>query len=680
MRTSPFFLLCCALLFAGGCDNPDQHANGLFVTASNDATLAVAEPDVLKKHQLLSSAQKAVNEIVADYPSTNAAVRIAANEPIGPYTRAQLDDALAKLGGRPELCIPNLSRACLVQALAADVANFYANPPKEDPRPAAMRAATNLSVLHLLDPARAASLTPTDPKLKGAQGYLLEQGYSSRDTFVPLFSALSATPKTDAAAEMAKAITGIPVATQPHLRLLTSAVYKYPPEPRTATTFKDVLRLATLIQSPLPADAVQSITLAFCNLPYFPKPDTVARILADCTPAQLALGNNFPPLSNDQFEAIYAAADSAEKKKSIASSAYGKKGATVDDQLLWAERGGYNRIDLLTSLYERAVREQHPSLSRVVALIEKTPQPDSTSPIATSGVTTKNLMLLHASGQLAGNLPAIFQVLRANPGYSDELAVALTGLLGLAHADASIPLEPIVDTLAATAKTWDSSKDSSREYVLSPLFRLIEKRDLDPKPLYDRYYGNEAYLGTLDYDTLVYFKKHGHPAPLDQLLANAPPIDAERSPLFFVLLDELKASASAGDGATIVSKVANLEPRTRSSVFRSLFNTKFGTLNEGTARALPAVLAAYPAELVATEINWNEDYNIPDQAKAVICADHFAEISSRSERPPSGWLLLHAVQLPNDVRLKAIQALHAAGDTHWAVLAAVHVMLTEPAT
>lgn len=189
MRT--FFFLCFAPLLAGGCDNPDQHANGLFVTASNDATQAVAEPDVLKKHQLLTSAQKA------------------ANEPIGPYTRAQLDDALTKLGGRPELCIPNLSRACLVQALAADVTFFYAHPPKEDPRPAAMRAATNLSGLHLLDPARAASIEPTDPKLEAAQGFLLEQGYSSRDTFVPLFSALSATPKTDAAADMAKAITSI---------------------------------------------------------------------------------------------------------------------------------------------------------------------------------------------------------------------------------------------------------------------------------------------------------------------------------------------------------------------------------------------------------------------------------------------------------------------------------------
>lgn len=691
MAHMPFKALTLAVLcgLLAGCDSPDDNANRLYVDASSKATQSLSEPDLTKQHALLASARDSVLEILEKYPTTNAAVRISANEPIGPYSRTQLDTTIAALAARPELCIPNLTRECLLQSLEASSRNLFellASEPSEVSRDEIQALSPSFLMLHVLEPARAAALVPDTSQMRDYHAFILENALAGSDTFVPIFEAYRASPSADAVTAIAELVRAIPRGRQTPLDILASAFHTYPEESRTAGSYKDFMQIVGQFANPLPDQVSIRLDNAFCSFPIYPTEEIINLIKADCSPAQLARVGQLPALSNDEYEAMYAAA-AEERKKSVADSAYGRKGATVDDMLSWADRSGYGkRIDLLMPLYRKAAEENHPSLPKVLTVIENADQPDSTHPIAQAGVTMKNIILIHAAGQLNAQLPNILQVLNAHPSYSYELESALGYLMSLARFDASIPIDSLSDTVAAVTKDWSEDRSASRSIATERMMALLIDRDNDPKPFLDRLHGDMPYTDSLDYDMIIHLKKHGYPEYMEQRFANSASVTDRGSFSRRILYEEVRAASEAGDAATVVRKLAtqenhSQESQLRTDIIKDVFDTRYktGPLTAEEAQTLEAVIEAYPVDVLWSEMVWLKDYGLPVDRKAELLATHYADVTGRKSGSPKPmrWVLPRSVQIPHDTRLKLVNAAYVAKDPSWPVLATVHVILLD---
>lgn len=130
MRTDPLVrrlsrsLMLCAAGLLGSCGDANEAANRAFVDLARETAQASVEPEDARKYDQLNDVQAKVAKLLASYPQSNVAVRIAADEKIGPLSPSTIQGELAELSAKPAICLLHLSSRCLAALSAATYAKL----------------------------------------------------------------------------------------------------------------------------------------------------------------------------------------------------------------------------------------------------------------------------------------------------------------------------------------------------------------------------------------------------------------------------------------------------------------------------------------------------------------------------------------------------------------------------
>ena len=104
-------------IFVGGCSDPEGEANALYVAASKDVSQAEGSESPGARYDLLLAADQKIDKIIDRYPKTAAALKVAANDRIGPLSRSQIIDAIKVSANTPSVCIRNPTPQCVINGL-----------------------------------------------------------------------------------------------------------------------------------------------------------------------------------------------------------------------------------------------------------------------------------------------------------------------------------------------------------------------------------------------------------------------------------------------------------------------------------------------------------------------------------------------------------------------------------
>lgn len=97
-----------------GCDNPEKTANERFVGLSSRLTGAMVAQDPVAKWEQLRAIDRDIASFLTELGSTAAAVKIAANEKIGPLTRAEIAREIEQAALHPAVCAKAPAFKCVL--------------------------------------------------------------------------------------------------------------------------------------------------------------------------------------------------------------------------------------------------------------------------------------------------------------------------------------------------------------------------------------------------------------------------------------------------------------------------------------------------------------------------------------------------------------------------------------
>ena len=113
MKMLSIFYMMAYLLALSACLSPDERANKLMVEVVQLIQAAEGEPSAQKKLELLMQARSNLQTIVDNYPSTDLAVKLISEQPIGNVSLASVNKAIKS--SEPAACLesPTPTYACV---------------------------------------------------------------------------------------------------------------------------------------------------------------------------------------------------------------------------------------------------------------------------------------------------------------------------------------------------------------------------------------------------------------------------------------------------------------------------------------------------------------------------------------------------------------------------------------
>lgn len=657
----PFLLLSlCA------CDNADTTANRLYVQASTAASQASAERDPVKRYDLLQAAETDLDAITSQYPSTAAALRIAANENVGPYSRNALREALADAGATPLVCARAPTRACVLRAITASL-DFMANHPA-DQSDAGMfhvsQAVTGWPYLALWQ-GIPANVFPKQADLKAMVDA------AARQATIPFLISLY---ETQGIASAVKAITRIAQDDNAREGLISAFSMDAPAafaDRRGPTTRTDLMRMGeALYGSSIPADVVKAIDDQMCDFTRAPK--NTAMIVSDCPMALvMARAAALYKVTPEAAEIYYAALPDADKQP-FAKRYFQENNRRPKVRMAWLERAGLSAdAGYLASTYVRTVEANQPVDPTLTKLLRAAPEPLANTPLAAAGLTPKNLCLIHAGGALQKQMPAILQNLRANPQLTDETSILADHLIVLAGHTPGIDFAPIADAIIFVISKWPSN-DGRVDYHKSQVVDALTTADVDPLPILTRLMGPNP---KLDYDTLLKLKRHGHADLYDKAMSNPGLLDDPSSLAAQAFYARLKPLRDAGDTKGLVDALAAVTQNQRFLAIRNIFESPDRSLPRDAV--VQAVIDRFPGDMLVLQRNLSitNDFSLTPEEQTRIFTAHAAEvIELLGNKRDFGWVLYGFPKLTPEERVAAVQTIARTVPDFWIDAAGWHLL------
>lgn len=654
MRPFRVFLGLC-LFSLSACDNPESAANQLYVEASTSASRASSEKDPLTRYTLLQSAARNVQRITTDFSSTPAALRIAANENIGPYTHAGLQQALADAAATPTVCSRDLTRKCFTDIIEKSLTHLATHDTDDTPETNAAfdTAILGLPYLSLLNPQRPAAILSRKAEL--LSGLTLD----AADKTLP--AALFATYQTHGAEPARQALSAF-VADNPDTRqhVLSNFHYGYTSPfaaSRTPTAYKDLALIASAIADPLTPQIKDALASSLCQLASDPALST--QIVSDCPALAITRFSsyNYSTLPEEQVEALYSAAP-ADKKRDIASGYFGENYAHPEVQLRWLARAGKAAdIEALSGMYTYAIDHKLPLHPAIIPALANLPEKSPATALSQAGVSRRNLTLLHAQGTFKDQLPAVLKNLRAVRGYTYEVEDLIDAIQDLMAITPGIDITPFVETVSDITGSWAAEKEGTRDsFRMRLALILIYDHPGDPLPLLQRLYGPQLDQTDLPYGLLERIKDAGHSDFYTERM-NRPATNAAFPPATARLVYHFRKIREQGNTEAFLAEVAALSPEDRIIAFEN-------ALTEDTrAKRTPmyeAALAKYPADFFVEDNNSISGFALTPRERGLIFIDHAPEITARLANNMKGdWIpgaLLTLDEADRDRLQKAVAA------------------------
>jgi len=655
-------MLAACLLAA--CDNPEQKANALFVEAAQALTAAHATTDILQQYDQLTAARQTVTDIVTGHPGSSAAVRISANEKIGPYSLTELNAAIAALAQHPDLCLRTLTRDCLTDMVLANLDKLIK---LERPDERVVQIGVGgAPFANIVAQEKVQALFANSPEGIKANSELMDHTFGYPPITPHLLRMIGSVKGEQGVTDAVATLNTLPGFQDIAVKRIDRLAYFFL-NPRKPESAKLLRAAADAIMKPLPEQAAKALSEEICKLSTEEKNNTI--IVADCTPAELAVADGyFGSIPQDLQERIYEAAPS-DKKQDIARSAY-SAAETLEDRLAWdARTKSPNEFDTLASLYFQSTREGHPARPDIIKKLEKAKDKDLGNPALTqAGLTPKNVLLLHANGTLSEQLPAIYQHIEAQKGFSFHLYKILGLLINLQPHTPGIDLATLHRVVGKAISRWPDDEDVHKNLLRRPLIYRYPA-DADPRPLYDILYAGERYARNLDFDALLRFKEHGHTDIVDAAVAASQSEEHTGSLRFALARKEVLDRAIAGDIPGALAKLEALPYITRYYIIgQSMQDNDF--LPKAKRDALHTLfLEKYAYELTAFELGWKVDLRVPVQTKLDTITAHYGKIAEFIGESPADWLMQSFGTFTPAQRLQALNAMHQGNDRLWPVYA-----------
>lgn len=559
----PPFALLLLPFFLTACDNPESSANQLYVDASQVASQASAEPDPLRRYELLQSAAQSVQRITSQYPTTAAALRVAANENIGPYTLNALKDALADASATPVVCAANLRQDCFLGAINASLRRLTAPGNEQDKRHLDI-ASLGWPYAKLWEPAQLDALFVNEPGAVSDLGVI-----SAGKDLAAFLLNVHDTKGIDAAVAAFTRIMQDPAVAQ-QARESFSAFWISVLARRPSMTYPDLMRLASVAKTPVTDDTRHQIEAQLCDLKGVPSSD--APKLAHC-PADAVIKASilFNALTPGQAEMLYAAAN-ADNRKKLAQSYYSTLFDKPDIQAKWLPRAGFNtNPEKLCALYASQIRERIGNPQAVAKQLTATAEPAAETPLAKVGITSRNLCLLHASGGFAPQLPAILLNLQSIPQFSQEVYDRFQTVISLAGSTPDIDLAPILASAKTVTSRWQN-QDASKDYIGYAIINAVLHREGDPVPLLTRYFEGDGFLKGLGYKGLLRIRDNGHADIYERAIAPGSKYRFQERALRF----RLEAARDSGDEEGFLAAFSKETDASRIGFIAELFSARHG--------------------------------------------------------------------------------------------------------
>lgn len=675
MTTHARFTLLLAVSMLAACDSPDEKANTLFVEASQALSAAQGTSDPVVQFEQLTAAKQTVTNIVTEYPASNAAVRISADEKIGPYSLAELNSAIATLAQRPEFCLRQLTRACFTDMVLTNLDKLAKHDRAVKPEEAMIQIAFGgLPFANIVAPEKVNAIFAASPEGTQINSELMEQAFGFPPAIAQLLRMVGSAKGEQAVSDSVSALKAVPGFQDSMVKNIGRVAYTFL-HPRDPNSAKLARAAAKATVDTLPKDKETDLNNQICSLSTEAPTNTI--VLADCTPAEMATaGTYFGHIPQDLFDKIYAAAPE-NKKGDLAGSIY----AHVDDlaqRIAWHDRSKYaNDFETLTNFYIQATRENNPVRASLVAKIQNAVEKTLDAPALTqAGLTPKSILLHHANGTLTSQLPAIYRLIEAQPGYSYQLFRIMANLAQLQpHTpgmDQMTYFRVIGKSLPKWSKDSSASKDSLRVRALGQY-----PSNLDPRPAYDAVYGTEPYATGLGFDTLLRFKELGHTDIFDTALAASKPEDEVRSLRFQLARKDIVDHIKAGDVAAALTKLETLPFIARYYVIgHSMQDNDYLSKSERDT-FLNALLPKYAYELTAFELGWNKSLSVPVNVKLDTISTHYQKITDFIGESPARWLVDSFGTLTPAQRLQAVQSMHSNNDKMWPLFASAIAIVSD---
>ncbi len=656
-----------AAVFVVACDNPEQKANALFVEAAQALTTAHATADILQQYDQLTAARQTVTGIVDGHPGSSAAVRISANEKIGPYSLAELNAAIAALAQRPELCLRTLTQGCLTDMVLTNLDTLLKLDRSQKPDESVLNIAIGgLPFANIVAHEKVQALFANSPA--GIKGNTELMGYTfGYPPMTPhLLRMVGSVKGEQGVTDAVVALHALPGFQDMAVKEIDRLAYFFlnPREPDSARILRAT---ADAIMKPLPEQAAQNLSNQICKLSI--KEDENTIIVADCTPAEMAVADSyFGYVSTELMEQIYEAAP-PDKKQNIARSIYSGAKA-LEDRITWnARTKSPDEFDTLVSFYVQATREGHRARPDIIKKLETAKEKDlGNLALTQAGLTPKNIVLLHINGTLTQQLPVIYQSIEAQPGFSYQLFRVLECLTDLQPHTPGMDLTTLQRVVGTAISRWPDN-ESAHKNVLRRKLLYRYPADADPRPVYDILYAGERYARDLGLDTLLRFKAHGHTDIFDAAVAASKPEDEVQSLRFKIARTDVLDSAKAGDIPAALAKLEALPFITRYYIIGHSMQDE-ELLPKATRDALLApLLEKYAYELTSFELGWKVDLRVPVQTKLDTITAHYGKITEFIGESPADWLMQSFRTFTPAQRLQALTAMHKANDKLWPVYA-----------
>lgn len=677
MFRKEFLAVALLLPLLAACDNPEQKANALFVEAAQALTDAQAAADPMQQYDQLTAAKKTVTEIVSGYPGSSAAVRISANERIGPYSLADLNAAIASLAQRPELCLRALTQACLADMVIGTLDKLLKHDPSKRPDPAVVQLALNgLPFANIVAPDRVQALFASMPDGIKTNSVLMAQSIAQELTTPLLLNMIATVKGEQAVADAITRLNTIPGYRDAAVQDLNRLSYAFLSS-RTPESAKLLKAAAKALQDPLPDTAQQQILKEVCKLSTNAEENAI--VIADCTASELIGGNTyFGYIPADRREALYEAASTPEKKLAVANNIFNSL-STLDERLAWFERTNYTAsLDTLAHLYVDATREGHRARPTIIAKLEHAK--DGTldnAALTQAGLTPKNILLHHANGTLPAQLPAIYQAIQAQPRFSQQLYDSLTHLTRLQPITPGMDQMAFLTLLGQTLATWTENDSASKKIMQSTALHTYPKES-DPRPVYDALYAGAPYHADLSYEVVRRFMAHGHTDIVEKAIAASNPIEHTHSLRFDLVRQEVYDLAEAGDISGAVAKLDALPFFTRYYIMGHGLQSGGTLLTQKARDALrTALLEKFPYDLTAFELGWRQNLGVPLQLKLDTITANYTKLTEFLKTSPADWLIQSFGTFTPAQRLQALKAMQQANEPLWPVYASAIVMVQD---
>lgn len=642
-------------------------------------SLAKAEADPLKQYDQLLAARQIVTRLVTEFPGSSAAVRISANDKIGPYTLADLNTLVTALAQRPELCLRALTRECLTDMVLSNLDMLLKTDRTAKPDPAVVKLAfVGLPFANLVAQDRVNALFEATLDSKGANAELMARSFGFPATTPILLRMIATVRGEDALTKAIASLTAIPGFRDAAIKEFNRFGFIFL-NARTPQSAKLLTAAAHALQTPLPEALSAALEKQICSLGT--DADKNAIVLTDC-PLEALLKHNtsFSWLPADAYDRLYEAATTPKQKEDIASSALNSSFGDLDHKLLWHGRTKTGTsLHSLANLYVEATKQGNRARNTLISEIEAaTDDQQDNHRLTEAGVTWKNVLLLHANGSLAKQLPAIVENIEAQPQFSNQLHQILHTLVRLQPITPGIDQDAIFNLAGRIITAWPKDKDAYRNAIRAAAINPLSP-DADPKPAYDVLFAGTPYHDGLGAETALSFKAHGHTNIFDKAIAASKPIEEVRSLRYGLMEKEIRDLAAAGDITTMLARIDALPEMTRYFVIGGLLLPDTRAVTQATRDAIRASLyEKYAFEIAAYENGWNKDLGLPVSTRLETISRDYAKIQKLTGQAPTSWLVNGFADLTPEQRLKALHTLHAANDEIWPIYASGIAMVDHP--